>query len=75
MQLLKFVNRKITSKSAQSQVDTVFLDLSKAFDSVVHSKLLYKMHHLGISEDAISWTKSFLSKSKIYLYILIRMYK
>uniref|UniRef100_A0A6V7HLT2 Reverse transcriptase domain-containing protein n=1 Tax=Bracon brevicornis TaxID=1563983 RepID=A0A6V7HLT2_9HYME len=38
----------------------VFLDFSKAFDSVVHDKLLFKLHALGFSESAIKWFHSYL---------------
>ena len=40
--------------------DIVILDFSKAFDTVSHRKLLYKLSVLGIHEKIIAWIKGFL---------------
>ena len=52
------------SKNLENQIDTdvIYFDFSKAFDSVVHSKLLSKLEtqfqlHVGI----VNWVRSFLS--------------
>ena len=37
------------------------MDLAKAFDSVVHSKLLSKLVFYGFSGKIINWISSFLS--------------
>ena len=42
-------------------VDTVFLDFKKAFDSVPHKRLLYKLERLGVSGNVLKWISSFLS--------------
>ena len=39
----------------------IYIDLKKAFDSVSHTKLLYKLNRLGFSNELIFWISSFLS--------------
>ena len=41
-------------------VGAVFLDLSKAFDSVSHSKLLYKLSKYGIKDTELDWFADYL---------------
>ena len=41
-------------------VDGVYTDLSKAFDSISHSKLLLKLQAYGISGPILCWIKSFI---------------
>ncbi len=43
-------------------VDIVYLDLSKAFDSISVRKLLLKLESLGISGQLLSWLKSYLTE-------------
>lgn len=41
-------------------IDVVYIDFAKAFDSVVHSKLLQKLSLLGIDGFLLKWLQSFL---------------
>ena len=41
--------------------DVILLDLSKAFDSVPHERLLVKLHFYGIRGKMLKWIKAFLS--------------
>lgn len=43
------------------QIDSIFLDFSKAFDKVPHDKLIFKLRTVGLSEMIISWITSYLS--------------
>ena len=40
----------------------IFLDLKKAFDTVSHSKLLFKMKKMGLDDLTIQWFRSYLGK-------------
>ena len=40
-------------------VDVVYVDFSRAFDSVVHSKLIYKLAKYGISGSLLKWINAF----------------
>ena len=42
-------------------VDTIYIDFKGAFDSVVHSKLVFKLRNLGINGCLLQWISAFLS--------------
>ena len=44
--------------------DTVYIDHAKAFDTVSHIKLLYKLPCYGISGNILNWVSSFLNNRK-----------
>ena len=43
-------------------VDTIYFDFSKAFDTVPHYRLLYKLKSMGINKNTFLWIKDFLSE-------------
>ena len=59
--MLSFIS---TGLNENNYVAAIFLDISKAFDSVTPSILLAKLSHYGIRGVALSWFKSFLSNRK-----------
>jgi hypothetical protein len=44
----------------ESGVDVIYLDFAKAFDTVSHPKLLYKLLKYGIVGNLLSWISAFL---------------
>ena len=50
-------------------VDVVYLDFAKAFDSVVHSKLIVKLRSYGVSDMILRWIDAFLSNRFQYVRI------
>jgi len=60
-QLLECVNDWSVSINARNSVDVIYIDFQKAFDSVVHSKLIHKLSAYGIADNLLIWISSFLS--------------
>ena len=42
------------------QIDVLYLDFSKAFDSVPHNLLLYRLNQYGINRSLLNWFSSYL---------------
>ena len=45
---------------SRKAVDVIYLDFAKAFDSVVHSKLVAKLNSYGVNNEVLRWIESFL---------------
>ena len=59
--LLLFSNYVNTSFEGHTQVDTIFIDDSKAFDSVNHKRLCQKLYNIGIRVLLHQWIGSYLA--------------
>src|ERR1700678_3473866 len=46
------------------EVDMIFLDFAKAFDTVSHDLLIHKLKRFNISPQVVSWVTDFLSGRK-----------
>jgi hypothetical protein len=61
LQLLNCLDDWSRSMESGIPVDVILIDFAKAFDSVVHSKLLAKLCNAGIRGRLLSWIADFLS--------------
>nr|VZI25047.1 unnamed protein product [Spirometra erinaceieuropaei] len=43
-----------------SEVDVVYIDFRKAFDTVPHQRLLHKLSTIGVQGDLLNWIRAFL---------------
>ena len=61
---------KVTELLSQKEhIIAIYMDLSKAFDTIDHITLLSKLDNYGIRGPAYSWIKSYLSERKQFVYI------
>lgn len=59
--LAVYQNYLVSSIEAGFQVDSIYTDLSKAFDSVHQPLLLKKLSEMGIQGNYLKWVKSYLT--------------
>jgi hypothetical protein len=69
MQLLDCYNDWSAAQNNGQSVDIIYLDYAKAFDSVVHAKLLIKLKAYGISDNLLAWIEQFLMDRTHYVSI------
>ena len=61
-QLALFVQEIHSAVDTGAQVDAVFLDFRKAFDTVPHFRLVKKLRAYGISDQICDWIQDFLEE-------------
>ncbi|XP_055632548.1 uncharacterized protein LOC129773021 [Toxorhynchites rutilus septentrionalis] len=71
--LMCYVNKFFHAMENRRQVDSVYVDFSKAFDTVPHTFAIAKLKHIGFPDWITSWLKSYLSDRKGYLLYLISL--
>ena len=65
--LLNFIDKVAHAIDNHSHLIGIFLDFSKAFDTINHDILLYKLSHYGIHGKALQWFRSYLNSRKQYV--------
>ena len=61
-QLVDFIDEIQRSMNSQQQTDLLFIDFSKAFDTVPLKRLLNKLKFYGIRGPLLQWISSWLTK-------------
>ena len=56
--MLNFLTESIENGT---DAELIHLDFAKAFDSVLHNRLICKLHDYGISGNPLLWIRNFLS--------------
>lgn len=68
--LVDFVNETIRVIEKGNQVDTIYTDIRKAFDRILHRLLLGKLRELGVHSSLLQWIQSYLSGRTQYVKIM-----
>ena len=60
LQLLKVLDKWTEALDSGHSIDFIYMDYAKAFDTVPHRRLVYKLSRYGINAGAVSWIENFL---------------
>ena len=60
-QLLLVTETLLSAKLTQAEVDIIYMDFRKAFDSVSHNRLLQKLQTIGVTGNLWNWLRSYLT--------------
>ena len=58
--LLESTNDWLLSLNSSKSTDVIYVDFSKAFDSIVFSKLIHKLQWYGLNGNLLRWVSQFL---------------
>ena len=67
MAIFELVDKIVNAVERNETTVALFWDLSKAFDTINHGILLYKLEHYGFRGVALDWFKSYLSNRKQFV--------
>ena len=68
-QMLECLNDWTNFLQQRCNTDIIYLDFAKAFDTVSHQKLLFKLEKYGITGKALQWISAYLSDRSQRVYI------
>ena len=63
--LVRHIHSAINNKKLMGML---FLDISKAFDCIVHARLVFKLAEVGCDPGVIAWFKSYLDRTQTVVY-------
>ena len=61
LQLLAVLNKWTEAIDMGHTIDCIYMDYTKAFNTVPHRRLIYELSKYGINNKTVSWIKNFLS--------------
>lgn len=67
--LLCYTNVLFREIESRNQVDSVYIDFSKAFDTVPHSYAVEKLRHMGFPDWIADWLMSYLTGRKAFVQV------
>ena len=67
--ILSATHDRFTLLEKGKEVGAVFLDLTKAFDSVPHRQLIAKLEAIGLNAYLINWIKNYLAHRTQYVML------
>ena len=65
--IIQLYDKIINSFSKKEHAISIFMDLSKAFDTIDHKILICKLSHYGIRGTVLSWFKDYLNNRQQYV--------
>ncbi len=65
--ILEFVGKIVKGFERGDYTLALFLDLSKAFDTLKHETIVKKLAHYGVRGTALKWFESYLNDRKMYV--------
>ena len=67
--MLCFSNVLFREVERRNQVDTIYVDFSKAFDTVPHQYAVEKLRHMGFPDWIMDWISSYLTDRKAFVLV------
>ena len=67
--ILSLINKVATAIDRSTHTVGIFLDFSKAFDTINHNILLFKLSHYGIRGRPLEWFRSYLTNRSQFVFL------
>jgi hypothetical protein len=72
--LVTHLNDVLPSVCSQGQFDSVYFNLSQAFDKVPYTLLLDKLNNFGLSSFYVNWFQSYLSNKSSFVPFFVKVF-